>query len=210
LSGAGHVRALKCRQRWEKEIGQICDVAKKRFLLAGINPIGATVKKVRYAVVGLGHISQVALLPAFKHAKNSELAALVSDDSKKRKELAKRYRLNPESTYSYEEYEQCLKSGDVDAVYIGLPNHLHCEYTVQAARAGVHVLCEKPMAVNEKECEQMIAACEESRTKLMIAYRLHFEEANLEAVKIATSGKLGNLRIFSSTLRRMSRRTTCA
>jgi predicted dehydrogenase len=156
------------------------------------------VKKIRYAVIGLGHISQVALLPAFKNAKNSELAALVSDDSKKLKELAKRYRLDAGATYSYDDYEKCLKSGNIDAVYIGLPNHLHCEYTVRTARAGVHVLCEKPMAVNEKECEQMIAVCKESGTKLMIAYRLHFEEANLEAVKIASSGKLGDLRIFSS------------
>jgi predicted dehydrogenase len=155
-------------------------------------------REIRYAVVGLGHISQVALLPAFKNAKNSVLAALVSDDDKKRKDLAKRYRLNPASTYSYEEYDQCLKSGGIDAVYIGLPNQLHCEYTVRAASAGVHVLCEKPMAVDEKECERMIAACEESKTKLMIAYRLHFEEANLEAVKIASSGQLGDLRIFSS------------
>jgi len=155
-------------------------------------------REIRYAVVGLGHISQVALLPAFKNAKNSVLAALVSDDDKKRKELARRYRLNPASSYSYEEYDQCLKSGDIDAVYIGLPNHLHCEYTVRAARAGVHVLCEKPMAVDEKECERMIAACAEAKTKLMIAYRLHFEQANLEAVKIATSGQLGDLRIFSS------------
>ncbi len=156
-------------------------------------------KKIRYAVVGLGHISQAALLPAFKNAKNSVLAALVSDDSQKRQELAQRYRVNPEFTYSYEEYDDCLKSGDIDAVYIGLPNHMHCEYTVRAARAGVHVLCEKPMAVTEKECKQMIAACEQAGIKLMIAYRLHFEEANLEAVKIATSGKLGDLRIFSST-----------
>ena len=155
-------------------------------------------RSIRYAVIGLGHISQVALLPAFKHAKNSVLAALVSDDDKKRKELARRYRIDPASTYTYEEYEQCLKSGNVDAVYIGLPNHLHCEYTVRAARAGVHVLCEKPMAVDEKECEQMIAACEDSKTKLMIAYRLHFEPANLEAIKIASSGKLGDPRIFSS------------
>ena len=155
-------------------------------------------RKIRYAVVGLGHISQVALLPSFKNAKNSVLAALVSDDSKKLKELAKRYRLSPDSTYSYDEYQQCLKSGEIDAVYIGLPNHLHCQYTVRAASAGVHVLCEKPMAVTEKECEQMTAACQEAGTKLMIAYRLHFEQANLEAVKIATSGKLGDLRTFSS------------
>lgn len=156
-------------------------------------------KKIRYAVVGLGHISQAAFLPGFKNAKNSVLAALVSDDSKKLKEIARRYRLSPESTYSYDEYDECLKSGDVDAVYIGLPNHLHCEYTLRTARAGVHVLCEKPMAVTEKECQQMIDACEQAGTKLMIAYRLHFEQANLAVVKIATSGKLGDLRIFSST-----------
>jgi glucose-fructose oxidoreductase len=155
-------------------------------------------RKIRYAVVGLGHISQVALLPAFKNAKNSELGALVSDDEQKRKELAKRYGLDPAATYSYEDYDRCLKSGGIDAVYIGLPNHLHCEYTVRTARAGVHALCEKPMAVDETECKRMIAACEKSKTKLMIAYRLHFEEANLEAVKIASSGKLGDLRIFSS------------
>src|SRR5207237_5902379 len=127
--------------------------------------------------------------------KNSELTALVSDVPKKRKELRKRYRLDNDSTYAYEEYDQCLRSGKVDAVYIGLPNHLHCEYTLRAARAGIHVLCEKPMAVDERECEQMIAACEASHTRLMIAYRLHFEEANLEAVKIAASGKLGDRRI---------------
>jgi predicted dehydrogenase len=161
-------------------------------------PKEGDVRKIRYAVVGLGHISQAAFLPGVKNTKNSVLAALVSDDDKKRRELAKKYRLPLESTYSYEQYEQCLQSGNIDAVYIGLPNHMHCEYTARAARAGVHVLCEKPMAVNEKECEKMIAACEESGTKLMIAYRLHFDPANLEAVKIANSGKLGDLRIFSS------------
>jgi len=155
-------------------------------------------KKIRYAVVGLGYISQSALLPAFRNAKNSELAALVTSDEEKRKQVAEIYGLDADSTYSYEEYDQCLKSGKIDAVYIGLPNHMHCDYTVRAARAGVHVLCEKPMAVDERECEQMIKACEESYAWLMIAYRLHFESSNLAAVEIAKSGKLGDLRMFSS------------
>ena len=156
-------------------------------------------KKIRYGVVGLGHISQNALLPGFKNARNSELAALVTGDEKKRKKLAELYRLDPDSTFSYEQFDECLKSGKLDAVYIGLPNHLHCDYTVRAARAGVHVLCEKPMAVDERECERMIKACEQSGVKLMIAYRLHFEPANLEAVQMASSGKLGDLRIFTSS-----------
>src|SRR6185503_1627807 len=99
---------------------------------------------IRYAVVGLGHIAQVAVLPAFGNARrNSKLAALVSGDSLKREELGKKYQV--ENTYSYEQYEECLKT--VEAVYIALPNHLHCEYAVRAARAGVHVLVEKPMAL---------------------------------------------------------------
>jgi predicted dehydrogenase len=86
----------------------------------------------------------------------------------------------------------------VDAVFIALPNHLHRDYTVRAARAGVHVLCEKPMAVTERDCEAMIAEADRNGVKLMIAYRLHFEEANLRAVEIVQSGKLGEPRIFDA------------
>ncbi|MEJ7618683.1 MAG: Gfo/Idh/MocA family oxidoreductase [Pyrinomonadaceae bacterium] len=155
-------------------------------------------RKIRYAVIGLGHIAQVAVLPAFAHAKkNSELVALVSSDQEKLKKLGRKYavkRLVP-----YEGYDELLRSGDIDAVYIALPNQLHREYTISAARAGVHVLCEKPMAVTDKECEQMIRAADEGRIKLMIAYRLHFEAANMKAVEMARTGKLGDVRIFNST-----------
>ena len=154
-------------------------------------------KHIRYAVVGLGHIAQVAVLPAFAHAdSNSQLTALVSDDPKKLKEISARYRVP--YTYSYEQYDQCVREGHIDAVYIALPNNMHCDYATRAAKAGIHVLCEKPMAVNEQECRQMIRAAERARTKLMIAYRLHFEEANMNAVEIARSGKLGKLRMFNS------------
>src|SRR5918999_3847535 len=134
-------------------------------------------RKIRYAVVGLGHIAQVAVLPAFKHARrNSELAALVSDDPEKLRTLSKRY--DVEQTFSYAEYDSCLRSGGIDAVYIALPNHLHADYTIRAAKTGIHVLCEKPMAVTEKQCRAMIRAAQTNNIKLMVAYRLHFEEAN--------------------------------
>ena len=151
-------------------------------------------RKIRYAVVGLGHLAQVAILPAFKTARNSELVSIVSSDATKREELGKKYGL--EQVYSYEEYEQALSQ--VDAAYIVLPNHLHKDWCARTARAGVHVLCEKPMAVTEKDCEAMIQSAEENKVKLMIAYRLHFEKGNLEAVQLASSGKLGRLRAFTS------------
>lgn len=139
-------------------------------------------RRVRYAVVGLGYISQAAMLPAFAQAReNSELAALVSGDPKKLRSLGRKYKVA--HTYSYEQYADCLKSGTIDAVYIGLPNHMHRAYSEAAARAGVHVLCEKPMAFDEVECEAMIAAAEEAKVKLMIAYRLHFERGNLEMIE---------------------------
>ena len=86
----------------------------------------------------------------------------------------------------------------MDAVYLVVPNHLHRECAVRAAKAGVHVLCEKPMAVTEKECKEMIAAADDNHVKLMIAYRLHFEESNLKAIELAHSGKLGEPRFFDS------------
>jgi glucose-fructose oxidoreductase len=94
--------------------------------------------------------------------------------------------------------DDLFASGEIDAVYIALPNDMHREYTVRAAQAGLHVLCEKPMAVTSSECEEMIAATRDAKVKLMIAYRLHFERANLEAAKLARTGKLGELRFFNS------------
>jgi predicted dehydrogenase len=153
---------------------------------------------VRYAVVGCGHIAQVAVLPAFGNARrNSKLVGIVSGDPLKRDELPKKYGF--ERAWSYEQYEDCLHSGEIDAVYIALPNHLHCEYAERAARAGIHVLCEKPMAMSEAECERMAAAAREGNVRLMIAYRLHFERANLEAIEVARSGRIGEPRLFTST-----------
>src|SRR5258706_1063955 len=153
---------------------------------------------VRYAVVGQGYIAQAAVLPAFRHARrNSRLVALVSGDPTKRRELGRKYAV---ATYSYEEYEACLKSGDVDAVYIALPNSMHREYTVRAAECGVHVLCEKPLAVTEEECKAMIAACRRRKVKLMTAYRLHFERATLQSLRESGSkGMIGEPRLFVSS-----------
>jgi len=153
--------------------------------------------RVRYAVVGLGYISQIAVLPAFAHARsNSILTALVSGDWKKVKSLSRKY--GTEHNYSYEQYAECLASGEIDAVYIALPNHMHRAYTEAAARAGVHVPSEKPMAIDETECRSMIAEVEKANVKLMIAYRLHFERGNLHAIEYVNSGKLGEPKIITS------------
>lgn len=159
------------------------------------NNMKAQNRKIRYAVVGLGHLAQIAVLPAFKQAGNSELAALVSSDERKLAKLSRQYAVARK--YSYDQLEECLADG-IDAVYIVLPNHLHREFTLRSFKAGAHVLCEKPMAVTSRDCRAMIKAADKYRRKLMIAYRLHFEKGNLEAIQAARSGKLGDLRFFSS------------
>jgi predicted dehydrogenase len=155
-------------------------------------------RKIRYAVVGLGWFAQASALPAFANTENSQVVALVSDDATKRTEVAKKYGIDKTHTYTYDRYDELLSSGTIDAVYIALPNHLHCDYTIRAAQAGIHILCEKPMAVTVEECERMIAAARENHVKLAIAYRLHFDAANLQAIEIVNSGQIGEPRFFHS------------
>ncbi|MCM2348389.1 MAG: Gfo/Idh/MocA family oxidoreductase [Bacteriovoracaceae bacterium] len=156
-----------------------------------------TKEKIRYAVIGLGYIAQVAVLPAFKNAKsNSVLTALVSGDKEKLKRLGEKYHVD--KCYLYSEFEDCLKRGEVDAVYIATPNFYHRNIMETAAKYGVHVLCEKPMAVTSEDCLSMISEAEKNNIQMMIAYRLHFESANLEAIKIAQSKRIGDLKIFNS------------
>ncbi|MBI2216983.1 MAG: Gfo/Idh/MocA family oxidoreductase [Candidatus Rokubacteria bacterium] len=153
-------------------------------------------KQLGYAVVGLGDIALRAVLPAFAGAaENSKLVAVVSGDRAKAQALAQEFRATP---YHYDEFRQCITRDDVNAVYIALPNSMHCDYTVEAARAGVHVLCEKPMAVTADECRRMLRTCQTNRAKLMIAYRLHFQPANLRAIELVRTGQIGLPKTFSS------------
>ena len=148
------------------------------------------------AVVGQGHFAQAAVLPAIEQLADVELTALVSGSTNKLTELGDRYGVR--TLCDYTQLDELLAMGKIDAVYIAVPNDLHAEMTLIAARHGVHVMCEEPMAPTEAECTQMIRACETRQVRLMIAYRLHFEAANLVAIEVARGGEIGEPRIFSS------------
>lgn len=153
--------------------------------------------KVRYGVVAGGAISQGAFMPGVRNTKNSELTVLVTGDPEKAAALKEEFGL--QKTYDYEEFDKLLQADEVDALYIATPNHLHTPYVVPALKAGIHVLLEKPMAVNEEDCKAMIAAAEESGAKLMVAYRLHFEPATVAAIEQVRDGDIGEPRVFTST-----------
>lgn len=153
-------------------------------------------KRVGYAVVGLGHIAEHAVLPAFRHAKKSRLIGLVSGDAAKAQRLAKKF--GAPSHCTYDSFEQCLRNPDIEAVFIATNNSTHLELARRAAAAGKHVLCEKPLANTADECRQMIEACRSANVKLMTAYRKYFEPSSVALKKLIDSRKLGRLKLIHS------------
>ena len=155
-------------------------------------------KKIGYAVIGLGRIAD-HFMRGVLLTSNSQVTALVSGHPDKAARIAAQYAVPSTSIYNYENFDQIAHNPAVDAVYVALPNSMHAEYTIRSAKAGKHVLCEKPMSTNVAEAEQMIAACKAANVKLMIAYRCHYEPTNLRAIKLIRSGALGQVQAIESS-----------
>jgi predicted dehydrogenase len=148
-------------------------------------------RRMGYAVVGLGHLSLEEILPALSSCKKSKLAALVSGSPEKMKKVAAQYGVKAENCYSYETFDQIRNNPEVHVIYIVLPNGLHKEYVIRAAKTGKHILCEKPMANTAEECREMIAACEKAKVKLMIAYRIQYQPHNRKLREMVQSKTFG-------------------
>ena len=153
-------------------------------------------QRVGYAIVGLGHLALEEILPGFGQSKHARPVALVSGDADKMAKVAKQYGIKPSSCYSYANYDKLKDNPEVQVIYIVLPNSMHHEYTIRGARAGKHILCEKPMAVSSKECEEMIEACQKANVKLMIAYRIQYEPLNREAMKRVRAKQYGATKLI--------------
>ena len=171
--------------------------AAHRSLLA-VQSVTSTIAPVGYCVVGLGRISVDHFLPGLVQSQHGKVAGLVSGTPEKARKLAAQYSVPASSVYSYEQYDRIRDNPAIDAVYIGLPNSMHADYTVRAAKAGKHVLCEKPMATSVADARAMIAACDAARRKLMIAYRCQLEPVNLKAIELIRSGAIGQVQAIES------------
>ena len=154
--------------------------------------------RVGFAIVGLGRLSLEEILPAFGESKRARPVALVSGSPDKAKTVAAQYGIKPDAVYDYASFDRIADNPKIEAVYIVLPNGMHREFVVRAAKAGKHVLCEKPMANTSGEARDMIAACEAAKVRLMIAYRCQYEPYNREAVRLFRSGELGRARIIQA------------
>lgn len=173
-----------------------------RALAAGTSlaaaALGQEDRKIRYCIVGLGRISLGHFMPALRDAKHSQLTALVSGHRDKADKAAAEYNVPAKNIYSYENYDEIRDNKDIDAVYIALPNSMHAEYTIRAANAGKHVLCEKPMATSVHDSQAMINACKAASVKLFIAYRCQYEPTNLKAIELIRSGRIGTVQAIES------------
>ncbi|WP_020527333.1 Gfo/Idh/MocA family protein [Flexithrix dorotheae] len=156
-------------------------------------------KKMGVALVGLGYYSTDLLAPALQETENCYLAGIVTGTPSKAKKWQEQYNIPEKNIYNYENFEEIKKNKDIDIVYIVLPNSMHAEYTIKAANAGKHVICEKPMALNEEECKQMIKACNDNNVKLSIGYRMQFEPTTQEVMRLGQEKVMGAVKLVTAS-----------
>lgn len=149
------------------------------------------------ALIGLGYYSTDLLAPALQLTKNCYLAGIVTGTPTKAAAWKKQYNIPDKNIYNYTNFDQIANNPDIDVVYVVLPPSMHKEYTIRGANAGKHVWCEKPMAMTEQECSEMIAACRKNKRSLAIGYRLHHEPNTKEYRRIIQQKLLGKVKHVS-------------
>ena len=155
-------------------------------------------RKLGFALVGLGSLSTHQIAPAFQNTQYCRLAGIVTGTPAKAARWQAQYGIPDRNIYNYETMDRLADNPDIDVVYVVTPNALHAEHTIKAAKAGKHVLCEKPMEVSSEKCQQMIDACQQAGRQLAIGYRLHFEPNNLECVRLAREKVFGDLKMIQA------------
>jgi predicted dehydrogenase len=155
-------------------------------------------RRLGVAVVGLGHLALNQILPGFGRAKSVRVTALVSGERDKGRAVAAQYGVPETHLYDYASFDKLRDNPDVDIVYIVLPNAMHMEYTLRAAEAGKHVLCEKPMATSVADARSMIDACAKAKRKLMIAYRMQYEPHQRQLIAMARDPAHGPIRLIDA------------
>ena len=154
--------------------------------------------KLGIALVGLGNYAGGQLAPALQQTEHCYLAGIVTGTPSKIDTWKKKYDIPDKNVYNYQTFDSIKDNPDIDIIYVVLPNSMHAEYTIRAAEASKHVICEKPMAMTTEECDQMIAACKKAGKMLSIGYRLHFEPYNLEMARLGSQKIYGNIKKMSA------------
>lgn len=154
--------------------------------------------KYGIALVGLGKYSEGQLAPALLETQQCYLAGVVTGTPSKADTWKNKYRIPEKNIYNYSNFDKIRDNPDIDIVYVVLPNSMHADYVIRAAKAGKHVICEKPMALNVDDCDRMIEACKKADRLLSIGYRLHFEPHNMEMMRIGKDKDFGEIKTIQA------------
>ncbi|AHM58373.1 oxidoreductase domain protein [Flammeovirgaceae bacterium 311] len=157
------------------------------------NETGSQNRKMGIALVGLGQYSANQLAPALQETQDCYLAGIVTGTPSKADEWKQKYNIPDKNVYNYENFDSIADNPDIDIVYVVLPNSMHAEYTIRAARAKKHVICEKPMATSVEDAQRMLDACRENGVQLAIGYRLHYEPFNLRVMELGQQQVYGKV-----------------
>jgi predicted dehydrogenase len=155
-------------------------------------------RKVGFALAGLGSLSTGQIAPALQKTKYCKLTGIITGHPAKAERWKAQYNIPDKNIYNYDNMGQMAGNPDIDVVYVVTPNALHAEHTIKAARAGKHVLCEKPMESTPEKCQQMIDECKKAGKQLAVAYRLHFDPSHLECVRLAREKTFGGLKLINA------------
>ncbi|WP_422356533.1 Gfo/Idh/MocA family protein [Roseivirga pacifica] len=155
-------------------------------------------KKLGIALVGLGSYSTYQLAPALQDTQHCYLAGVVTGTPEKEKQWADKYGIPTDNIYNYDNFDAIVDNDDIDIVYVVLPNSMHAKFCIRAAKAGKHVICEKPMAISVKECDDIINACNAAGVKLGVGYRLQSEPYTNEIKRIVREKPFGEVRFVSA------------
>ncbi|MGD8177263.1 Gfo/Idh/MocA family protein [Marinimicrobium sp. ARAG 43.8] len=160
--------------------------------------LGGPPRKIGVALLGLGGYSTHQLAPALQLTQHCELRGIVTGSPEKVPQWQERYGIKDANVYSYENLHTIADNPDIDVVYVVTPPSLHKKYSVIAANAGKHVWCEKPMAMDEAECQAIIDACRKNKVKLSIGYRMHHEPNTQTVMRFAEEKPFGAIETVSS------------
>lgn len=159
-----------------------------------------TQRKLGIAVAGIGSVATRSVLPALQRSKYCRVAGLIDRKPDKMKAIGKQFDVPESAQYTFDRFDSIADNPDIDIVYIAVPNALHAQYAIRAARAGKHVLCEKPMAVTVAQCEEMIAACDQAGKLLAVAYRVHFSEHHQHMLRELRDHEVGRVQIIRASI----------
>jgi len=150
---------------------------------------------LRVAIMGLGSYGN-RVAEAMKDCKKAKLVGAISGTPSKLKDWQGKYGIPEKNCYNYETYDQIKNNPEIDVVYITTPNALHHDQVIKVASSGKHVICEKPMALNAKEGQEMVDACKKAKVHLLVGYRMHFEAKTLEVIRMRNAGEFGKILFF--------------